>query len=61
MVGFEWYRSFVAVYQTGTVSAAAQQRQMTQPAISQHVYCAQTKRTRTDAIGELIRRLPTNN
>lgn len=37
MVGFEWYRSFVAVYQSGTVSAAAQQRQMTQPAISQHV------------------------
>lgn len=37
MLGFEWYRSFVAVYQTGTVSAAAQQRQMTQPAISQHV------------------------
>jgi DNA-binding transcriptional LysR family regulator len=37
MIGFEWYRSFVAVYQTGTVSAAAQQRRMTQPAISQHV------------------------
>jgi DNA-binding transcriptional LysR family regulator len=37
MVDFEWYRSFVAVYQLGTVSAAAEQRTMTQPAISQHL------------------------
>ncbi|MEP7285257.1 MAG: LysR family transcriptional regulator [Chloroflexota bacterium] len=37
MVDFEWYRSFVAVYQIGTVSAAAKQRGMTQPAISQHI------------------------
>lgn len=37
MVDFEWYRSFVAIYQTGTVSAAAQVRSMTQPGISQHL------------------------
>jgi DNA-binding transcriptional LysR family regulator len=37
MIDFEWYRSFVAVYQAGTVSAAAEQRMMTQPAISQHL------------------------
>lgn len=37
MIDFEWYRSFVAIYQTGTVSAAAQRRLMTQPAISQHL------------------------
>jgi DNA-binding transcriptional LysR family regulator len=37
MINFEWYRSFVAVYQLGTVSAAAQQRILTQPAISQHL------------------------
>ncbi|HEX2619495.1 MAG TPA: LysR family transcriptional regulator, partial [Phototrophicaceae bacterium] len=37
MIDFEWYRSFIAVYQAGTVSAAAEQRQMTQPAISQHL------------------------
>lgn len=37
MADFEWYRSFVAVYQTGTVSAAARRRSLTQPAISQHL------------------------
>lgn len=37
MVDFEWYRSFVAIYQTGTVSGAAQRRNMTQPTISQHL------------------------
>lgn len=37
MADFEWYRSFVAVYQQGTVSAAAEKRQMTQPGISQHI------------------------
>lgn len=37
MVDFEWYRSFVTIYQTGTVSAAAQVRSMTQPGISQHL------------------------
>ncbi|MCU0498833.1 MAG: LysR family transcriptional regulator [Anaerolineae bacterium] len=37
MVDFEWYRSFVAIYQSGTVSAAAQVRNMTQPGISQHL------------------------
>lgn len=37
MVNFEWYRSFIAVYRTGTVTAAAQARSLTQPAISQHI------------------------
>lgn len=37
MVNLEWYRSFVATYQTGTVTKAAQQRFLTQPTISQHI------------------------
>jgi DNA-binding transcriptional LysR family regulator len=37
MVNFEWYRSFIEVYRTGTVSAAAQVLHLTQPAVSQHV------------------------
>lgn len=37
MVNYEWYRSFIAVYQMGTVSAAAEKRFLTQPAISQHI------------------------
>jgi DNA-binding transcriptional LysR family regulator len=37
MADFEWYRSFVAIYQAGTISAAAEQRGMTQPALSQHL------------------------
>ena len=37
MVNLEWYRSFVATYQTGTVTAAAEQRFLTQPTLSQHI------------------------
>lgn len=37
MADFERYRSFVAVYRTGTASAAAEARFLTQPAVSQHV------------------------
>lgn len=37
MVNFEWYRSFIAVYRSGTVTAAADARSLTQPAISQHL------------------------
>lgn len=37
MVNFEWYRSFIAVYRSGTVTAAANARALTQPAISQHI------------------------
>lgn len=37
MADFEWYRSFVAIYRMGTVSAAAESRHMTQPALSQHL------------------------
>lgn len=37
MIDFEWYRSFMAVYRSGTVTSAAQSRFLTQPAISQHI------------------------
>lgn len=37
MADFEWYRSFVAIYRAGSVSAAAVSRHMTQPALSQHL------------------------
>lgn len=37
MADFEWFRSFVAIYRMGTVSAAAAARHMTQPALSQHL------------------------
>ena len=37
MVNLEWYRSFVATYQAGTVTMAARQRFLTQPTISQHI------------------------
>lgn len=37
MVDFEWYRSFIAVYRSGTVTGAAAARFLTQPAISQHI------------------------
>ncbi|HLT57232.1 MAG TPA: LysR family transcriptional regulator [Limnochordales bacterium] len=37
MADFEWYRSFVAIYRLGSVSAAAAARHMTQPALSQHL------------------------
>lgn len=37
MVNFEWYRSFIAVYRVGTVSGAAQNLHLTQPAVSQHL------------------------
>jgi DNA-binding transcriptional LysR family regulator len=37
MVNLEWYRSFIAVYRVGTVSGAAIQLHLTQPAVSQHL------------------------
>ena len=37
MLDFEWYRSFLAIYQAGTVTRAAQIRSVTQPALSQHL------------------------
>jgi DNA-binding transcriptional LysR family regulator len=42
MVNFEWYRSFIAVYRSGTVTGAAQARNLTQPAISQHLVALET-------------------
>jgi DNA-binding transcriptional LysR family regulator len=37
MINLEWYRSFAAIYQLGTVSAAAEKLSLTQPAVSQHL------------------------
>lgn len=37
MANFEWYRSFVAIYRLGSVSAAANERFLTQPAVSQQL------------------------
>lgn len=37
MVKLEWYRSFVGVYQAGTVTKAAKLLFLTQPAVSQHI------------------------
>jgi DNA-binding transcriptional LysR family regulator len=37
MVNLEWYRSFIAVYQVGTVSGAAQGLHLTQPGVSQQI------------------------
>jgi DNA-binding transcriptional LysR family regulator len=37
MVDFEWYRSFISIYKCGSVSEAAMLRNISQPAISQHV------------------------
>jgi DNA-binding transcriptional LysR family regulator len=37
MVNLEWYRSFIEVYRTGTVSRAAEVLHLTQPAVSQHI------------------------
>lgn len=34
---FEWYRSFINIYKYGSTSEAAKTRQMTQPAMSQHL------------------------
>lgn len=42
MLNFEWYRSFIAVYRSGTVTGAAQARFLTQPAISQHLVALET-------------------
>ncbi|MGP7817699.1 LysR family transcriptional regulator [Niallia sp. 01092] len=37
MVDFEWYRSFISIYKHNSVSEAAKERIMTQPAMSQHL------------------------
>ena len=37
MANFEWYRSFIAIYQEGTVTAAAERLFMTQPGVSGHL------------------------
>jgi DNA-binding transcriptional LysR family regulator len=37
MVDYDWYRSFLAVYQAGTVTRAAEERGLSQPAVTQHL------------------------
>ncbi len=37
MIDFDWYRSFLAVYRVGTVTGAAEERGLTQPAVTQHI------------------------
>lgn len=37
MAGTEWMRTFLAVYRTGSVTAAARERRLTQPAVSQQL------------------------
>lgn len=37
MVDFEWYRSFKAIYQSGTLTGAAQELLISQPNVSQHL------------------------
>jgi DNA-binding transcriptional LysR family regulator len=37
MVDYDWYRSFLAIYQVGTVTGAAEERGLTQPAVTQHL------------------------
>jgi len=37
MVYYDWYRSFQAIYQAGTVTGAADVRGLTQPAVTQHL------------------------
>jgi DNA-binding transcriptional LysR family regulator len=37
MISLEWYRNFVAVYRAGSVSSAAKERRVSQPAVSQQL------------------------
>jgi DNA-binding transcriptional LysR family regulator len=37
MINFEWYRTFKAVYQTGSLTAAAKTLFISQPNVSQHI------------------------
>lgn len=37
MVDLEWYRTFKAIYQTGTLTGAAQELYISQPNVSQHL------------------------
>jgi DNA-binding transcriptional LysR family regulator len=53
MVNLEWYRSFVEIYRSGTVSGAARILHLTQPAVSQHLAALEA------ALGQqLFQRLP---
>ncbi len=53
MIDYEWYQSFVAVYRAGTVTAGAEARFLTQPAVTQHLAALEA------AVGEpLFQRTP---
>lgn len=42
MISFEWFRTFVAVYQQGTTTAASEVLSMTQPGVSNHIAALET-------------------
>ncbi|GAB4209101.1 MAG: hypothetical protein OHK0022_39610 [Roseiflexaceae bacterium] len=48
MIDFDWYRSFLAVYRVGTVTGAAEERGLTQPAVTQHIAALEA------AVGEAL-------
>ena len=37
MINFEWFRTFKAIYQTGTLTGAAHELLISQPNVSQHL------------------------
>ncbi|NOK62495.1 MAG: hypothetical protein GFH27_549293n229 [Chloroflexi bacterium AL-W] len=37
MINLDWYLSFVSIYRSGTVTGAATERSLTQPAVTQHL------------------------
>ncbi|MEM8534173.1 MAG: LysR family transcriptional regulator [Chloroflexota bacterium] len=37
MISLDWYLSFVSIYRSGTVTGAAAERSLTQPAVTQHL------------------------
>src|SRR5437016_4597507 len=37
MISLEWYRNFISIYRAGSVSAAARDRNISQPAVSQQL------------------------
>jgi len=43
MINLEWFRSFRAVYTTGSVSKAAKHLSLSQPAVSQHIQALESR------------------
>lgn len=42
MISLDWYLSFVSIYRNGTVTGAAAERSLTQPAVTQHLAALET-------------------